>query len=46
MEGGVVRKQENQTRLYVSVIGESTTESIFDSNKMQSVYLRGNSAPI
>ena len=23
--GGVIRKQENKTRLYVSIIGESTT---------------------
>ena len=45
---GVIREQENKTRLYVSIIGESTTayESIFDSNKLQSVYLRGKSAPI
>ena len=37
--GWVVRKQENKKRLYVSIIGESTTayESIFDSNKLQSV---------
>ena len=36
-EEGVVRKQENKTRLYESKIGESTTayESIFDSNKLQ-----------
>ena len=45
---GVVRKQENKTRLYVSIIGEFTIayESIFDSNKLKSVYLRGKSAPI
>ena len=45
---GVVRKQENKTRLYVSITGESTTayESIFDSNKLQSVYLPGKSATI
>ena len=44
MGGGGVRKQENKTRLYVSIIGESNTayESFFDSNKLQSVYLRGN----
>ena len=31
MGEGVVRKQENETRLYVSIIGESTSayESIF-----------------
>ena len=48
MGEGVVRKQKNKTRLYVSVIGESTTayESIFDSTKLQSVYLREKSAPI
>ena len=46
--GGVERKQENTTRLYVSIIGESTSayESIFVSNKLQSVYRRGKSAPI
>ena len=46
--GEGVRNQENKTRLYVSIIGESTTayESIFDSNKLQSVYVRGKSAPI
>ena len=45
---GVVRKQENKTRLYEIIICESTTahQSIFDSNKLQSVYLRGKSAPI
>ena len=45
---GVVRQQENKTRLYVSIIGESTTadESNFDSNKLQSVYLRGKPALI
>ena len=45
---GVVRKQENKTRLYERIIGESTTahQSVFDSNKLQSVYLRGKSAPI
>ena len=45
---GVKRKQENKTRLFVSIIDESTTayESIFDSNELQSVYLRGKSAPI
>ena len=45
---GVVRKQENKTKLYVGIIGESTTayESIFDSNKLQSVYVRGKSAPV
>ena len=38
---GIVRKQENKTRSYVSIIGESSAayESIFDSNKLQSVYL-------
>ena len=43
---GFVRKQENKTRLYANTIGESTTayESIF--NKLQSVYVRGKSAPI
>ena len=48
MKERVVRKQENKTRLYVSMIGESTTayESIFDSSKLQSVNLRGKSAPI
>ena len=45
--GGVLRKQENKTRLYVSIIGESIAadESIFDSNKLQYVYLRGKSEP-
>ena len=36
MEEGVVRKQENKTRLCVSITGESTN---FDSNKLPSVYL-------
>ena len=44
----VVRKQENKTRFYVSIVGESKTgyESIFDSKKLQSVYQRGKSEPI
>ena len=35
MGEGVVRKEENKTRLYVGIIGESTTvyESMFDSGK-------------
>ena len=41
--GGVVRKQENKTKLYISITGESTTayESVFDSNKLQSVLPTG-----
>ena len=45
---GVFRKQENKTKLNISNIGEymAANESIFDSNKLQSVYLRRKSAPI
>ena len=45
---GEESKKILKTRLYVSITGESTTayESIFDSNKLQSVYLRGKSAPV
>ena len=41
--GLVVRKQENKTRLYVSVESTTAYESIFDSDKLQSFDLRGKS---
>ena len=43
VRGWVVRKQENKTKLYISITGESTTayESMFDSNKLHSVLPTG-----
>ena len=45
---GVVRKHENKTRLYISIIDEYITayQSFFDSNKLMSVYNRVKYPPV
>ena len=48
MGGGVVRKQENKTRLHISIIGESITAyaSFLIQTNCSLFYLRGKSTLI